>query len=215
MEKNKLIEIFKKLPLEDPELTIDILDEIMSSLPTIKAAWGLLMARSRALMKRRIKRAVEFIEILRDNPNILIDEILNDEDFQDGVALWFEQYLIERSEEKRRVLKNIFLGFAKTEDKEDYPLEKFYHTVNQLSVSDIGVLKNIDVMSATGNNYRIYGNQAVSLTNIYNLINLGILIDVTGDRITEKPDSKPPYSVRIPFVRITEFGVAFIEFIKD
>jgi hypothetical protein len=125
------------------------------------------------------------------------------EEFQDGFVFAFEQFLRERSEKKRTILKNVFLGFAEASDKENFPLEKFSHTTSQLSLEDIETLRDVDLKRAD-QNYQIYGNAKDRVINIFNLINLGILVDDTNSRMGP---------VDAPFVRISDFGIEFVKYI--
>lgn len=168
--------------------------------------WKLSKALFGAGMKLRQKRALEWVEMVRDNPSIFTKEILSDECFQDGFVVALEKYLVERNEEKRKIFRNIFLGFAQAENKEKFPLEKFTHTLSQLGELDIEVLRNVDV-SQTGQNYQIYGHNYNRIENIYNLIGLGLLLDVTGNRVGHNPEENP-------FVKPTFFCKEFVEYLK-
>lgn len=197
-----------KLIIKDTSLAIAdaIVDEIASKLPGLKLAWGLSKALFGAGMKLRQKRALEWVEMIRDNPSIITEQVLSDERFQDGFAVAFEKYLIERNEEKRRIFRNIFLGFAKAEDKAKFPLEKFIHTLSQLGEVDIEVLRDVKV-DEYGENYQIYGNNANRLDNVYSLIGLGLLLNTTGTRGGIDPKNSP-------FIKLSPFGREFIEYLK-
>lgn len=191
--------------LKDAALVVA--DQIASSIPALNIAWGLCKALFGAGMKLRQQRALEWVEMVRDNPSIFTDTILADEKFQDGFVYALERYLIERSEKKRKIFRNIFLGFTKAENKEKFSLEKFTHTLSQLSELDIEVLRDIN-LEDSGQNYQIYGGNANRIDNIYNLINLGILLDTTGSRLGHNPENSP-------FVKVSIFGREFISYIKD
>ena len=197
-----------KLIIRDTSLAVAdaIVDEIASKLPGLKLAWGLSKALFGAGMKLRQKRALEWIEMIRDNPSVITEQVLSDEKFQDGFAVALEKYLVERNEEKRKIFRNIFLGFAQAEDKTKFPLEKFIHTLSQLSEVDIEVLRDVDV-SQTDQNYQVYGHNYNRIENIYNLIGLGLLLDVTGNRVGYSREESP-------FVKPTFFCKEFAEYLK-
>ena len=194
-------------------------DQIASSIPLLNISWGLSKALYGHGLKLRQDRALEWVEMVRDNPNIFIDSILNDENFQDGFVYSLENFIRERNEEKRRIIKNVFLGFSESNSKEKFPIEKMCHALNQLSLSDIKVLSDVSVKEATAFNklkgdsenedvsllYQIYGNTNKNRENIYNLINLGILIDETGNRLGNH---------LAPLVSLSDFGFEFIKYIK-
>lgn len=183
-----------------------VVDQIASNIPGLNIVLGLSKALFGAGMELRQERVLEFVEMIQKNPNIFIKEILNDKNFQDGFVYSLEKYIRERNKEKRRVLRNIFLGFTKSEYKKTYPLEKMIHTTTQLSESDIKVLKDVDVTKTNDKNYQIYGNNDRSLESIFNLINLGILLNDTGSRVGP---------VNSPFINISEFGRKYIEYLKN
>lgn len=167
-----------------------VVDGIAQSIPGINIAWNLSKALYGAGMKLRQERALEWVEMVRDNPSIFIDHILSDEKFQDGFVYALERYLIERDENKRRIFRNIFLGFTKAENKDKFPLEKFTHTLSQLSELDVEVLGDVKI-EETGTNYQIYGANFNRIEQIYNLINLGLLLDTTGNRMGRNPEESP------------------------
>ena len=182
-----------------------VVDQIASNIPGLNIVLGLSKALFGAGMELRQERVLEFVEMIQKNPNIFIKEILNDKSFQDGFVYSLEKYIRERNKEKRRVLCNIFLGFTKSENKDVYPLEKMIHTTTQLSELDIEVLKDVDMTKTDYKNYQVYGNEDRNLESIFNLINLGILLNNTVSRLGP---------VNAPFVNISEFGRKYIEYLK-
>lgn len=197
-----------KIIVKDSALVVAdaIVDAIASNLPGINIVWGLSKALYGSGLKLRQKRALEWVEMVRDNPSIITEEVLSDEKFQDGFVLALEKYLTERSEEKRKVFKNIFLGFAKAHNKEKFPLEKFIHTLSQLSEIDIEVLRDVKV-EEQGANYQVYPANSDRIENIFNLIKEGVLLDTTGNRIGYPQDS--------PFVKASLFGKEFIKYLTN
>jgi len=192
--------------LKDSALVVA--DQIVSNIPALNVAWGLSKALFGAGLKLRQKRALEWVEMIRDNPGVFTQKLLRQEEFQDGFVYALERYLIERNEEKRRIFRNIFWGFAEAENKEKFPLEKFTHTLSQLSELDITVLRDVNP-EEKGQNYQVYGENFNRIENIHNLINLGILLDTTGSRIGYNPEKSPP------FVKTSLFGKEFTKYIKS
>lgn len=182
-----------------------LVDQIAQNIPLLNIAWGLLKALQGAKTKLGLQRAVEWVETARDNPNIFTQDLWLDEKFQDGHAYAFERYIVERSAEKRKIFKRIFLGFAQAEDKEKFPLEKFIFTLSQLGMFDIEVLREVDT-SQTGQNYQIFGHNFNRIENIYNLIGIGLLLDVTGNRMGHNPEESP-------FVKPTFFCREFVKYL--
>lgn len=128
---------------------ITIIDNLVASYdnakndgyPALATVWGLAKGAYEAGIQLRRDRAIEFIEIIRDNPSIFTRKILETEEFQDGFVYTLQKYLSERTEEKRKIIKSIFLGFTKETDKDKFKLERMLYTVEQLSIEDIEVLK--------------------------------------------------------------------------
>ena len=187
------------------ESALVVADQIVSSVPALNIAWGLSKALFGAGLKLRQQKALEWVEMVRDNPKIFTQKLLEQEEFQDGFVFALEKYLTERNEVKRGHFRNIFLGYAVAEQKSTFQLEKFIHTLSQMSFEDIRVLKDIDV-SRKDRNYQIYGNEVIHLVNIYNLINLGVLLSDPSSRLGP---------VNAPFVWISEFGLEFIKYLKQ
>ncbi|MBU1092413.1 hypothetical protein KJ836_01965 [Patescibacteria group bacterium] len=195
------MEINKQI-LKDSALVVA--DQIASSIPVLNIAWGLSKALYGAGLKIRQQKALEWVEMVRDNPAVFTQKLLEQEEFQDGFVYALEKYLLERNEDKKSYFKNIFLGYAQANSMRDFPLEKFIHTLSQLNEIDIEVIRDID-LTRTDKNYQIYGNEERRLTNIFNLISLGILHSDPSSRLGP---------MKAPFVWISEFGREFIKYLK-
>lgn len=171
----------------------------------IGVAWSLSKALFGAGMKLRQQRALEWVEMVRDHPDVFTQQLIEQEDFQDGFVFSLERYLIERSEEKRQYFRNIFLGYAQTDARGDFLLERFVHTLSQLSEADIAVLRDVDI-ARDDKNYQIYGDTDKNLTSIFNLITLGILHNDPSPRIGPLVG---------PFVWVSDFGKQFVKYITE
>lgn len=183
---------------------IVIAEGIVSAVPGLNIAWGLSKALLGAGMKLRQEKALEWVEMVKDNPSIFTEKILQDKHFQDGFVFGLEKYIRERSEEKRRIMKDTFLGFTEDKDKELFELEKMYHVLNILDVDDLLVLRDIDI--DRDDFHQIYKEKPDKNENIHNLINVGILIPDYSSRLG---------SIASPYVNVTDFGKIFIKFIKN
>jgi hypothetical protein len=190
---------------KDKQITKDTLDVVASAIPGLSIAWGLSKALYGAGLKLRQEKALEWVEMVKSHPGVFTKEILGQKEFQDGFVYSLERYLMERSEKKRKQFCNIFLGYANSDNKMTFQLEKFIHVLSQLNEEDINVLRDVDI-SRADKNYQIYGNKDLHNSNIYNLINLGILHNDPNSRLG---------SVNAPYVWISEFGKEFVRYIKD
>ena len=180
-----------------------IADQIASALPGLNIAWGLSKALYGAGLKLREQRALEWVEMVRDNPSAFTESILQDVKFQDGFVYALERYIRENSENKRAAMRAIFLGFAQPSNQDRFELERMYHVLSILSLQDMTVLKNVDATRIDF--HQVYEQTADKNENIYNLVNAGILISDYSSRIGP---------IAAPFIKVTEFGKDFIKFLK-
>ncbi len=181
-------------------------DKIALTVVGLGTAWGFTKALLGNAMQFRQKRAVEWVEFIRDNPDSFTEEILQTETFQNGFVYCFEQYLAERNEEKRQYIKSVFLGYTAAGNHEEFPLERLLMASQQLSNIDVATLRDVDT-ARQDKNYQVYGNTDKNEDNIYNLVHLGVLTQFTDSRITE--------GYPAPFVRITSFGKEFISYVTS
>lgn len=181
-----------------------IADQIASTLPGLNIAWGLCKSLYGAGLRLREQRALEWVEMVRDNPSIFTAEILNDIKFQDGFVYALEQYIREKNEKKRKVLRSIFLGFTQSEDQEKFELERMYHVLNILSLEDIKVLRGVDVNRSDF--HQVYEQTSDKNEYIYNLVTTGILNSDFSSRIGP---------IAAPFVKATNFGKDFVRFFDN
>tara|TARA_B100000378_G_C18017592_1_gene403052 strand:+ start:267 stop:872 length:606 start_codon:yes stop_codon:yes gene_type:complete len=180
-----------------------IVDQAVALIPGLNLAWGLSKAYYGAALKLRQERALEWVEMVRDNPGTFSKEILLDESFQDGFADSLEKFIRQRSAGKREHMKQIFLGFAGSEDKNNFELERFYHVLTILNEEDINVLRDVDRKRDTF--HQIYKGTATKNENIFNLVNSGVL---TSDYVSRMGP------IEAPFVKITDFGKKFIRYLE-
>ncbi|HUA13156.1 MAG TPA: hypothetical protein VL989_01515 [Candidatus Sulfotelmatobacter sp.] len=181
-------------------------DSIASKIPGLDIAWGVSKAVYGSGLKLRQQKALEWVEMIRDNPGIFTEGLLSKESFQDSFVYALEKYITERNEQKRQYARNIFLHLAEAESIEDFPLERLYITLEQLSMNDIAVLSDIDP-ERTDINYQIYGATDQKLDNIYSLLQVGIIRESQGSHTIVD-------GFRAPFVNISNFGKEFTKYIK-
>lgn len=155
-----------------------IADSIVSTLsqkyPGLDIAWGLSKGLYGAGMQLRQDRALKWVEMVRDNPSIFTQEILNSEHFQDGFVFAFEKYIKERNENKRKIVQNIFLGFGKSLDLNGFELEQYLNILSLLDANEISFLS-----SFTGGDFYTEDN----VKNCNHLIQLGLIEIGDGGQI--------------------------------
>lgn len=118
-----------------------VADEIASKIPVFNIAWGLSKALLGAGLKLRQQRALEWVEMIRDNPNLFNKEILQSENFQDTFVFSFEKYISERNEAKRKIIKRIFLGYSQCEDFEKFEIERMISILSLVSKQGLELLQ--------------------------------------------------------------------------
>lgn len=187
--------------LKDSALVIA--DQIASALPGLNIAWGLSKALYGAGLKLREQRALEWVEMVRDNPSAFTETILQDAKFQDGFVYALERYIREKNENKRVAMRAIFLGFAESTIQDRFELERMYHVLSILNPEDMVILKDVDVIRTDF--HQVYENTMDKNENVYNLVNAGILMSDYSSRIGP---------IAAPFVKATTFGKEFIKFLK-
>jgi len=93
--------------------------------------------------------------MVRDNPSIFTEEILQSENFQDAFVYSFEKYISERNEEKRRIIQKIFLGYAQSQELEQFEIERMISILSLVSQKGLELLRILNQVSATP----IHGNK--------------------------------------------------------
>lgn len=127
----------------DPNLIKRAIDAALSSTPELSIAWGLCKALYGNAMELRQQRALEWVEMVRDNPSIFRKEILESPEFQDGFIVALEDYLKLRTLLKRAMARKIFTDFTRAENKEQFELERYNMTLRQLSPNSLKFLAYI------------------------------------------------------------------------
>lgn len=133
-----------------------LVDQIVSSLPGLNIAWGLSKALHGAGIELRKQRALEWVEMVRDNPNIFFKDLLESEDFQDAFVYSFEKYISERNSKKRELVKKIFLGYSNSEVRENFEIERM---LNTLSVISFDGIKLLEILKKASNSFSIGSKQ--------------------------------------------------------
>lgn len=127
----------------DTNLIKRALDAGLASVPGLSIAWSLCKALFGNALELRQQKALEWVEMIRDNPEVFREQLLKSQDFQDGFIVALENYLKIRTIIKRGMARKIFLGFAQSKDKENFELERYNATLNQISAAALDFLTYI------------------------------------------------------------------------
>lgn len=190
------------------DATLVTVDYVVSLVPGLPLSWALFKSLCGVGIKLREKKILEFVENIKEHPEVFTKQILESEEFQDCFVFALQKYVIERKKEKRKIMRDIFLGFAEDDNKREYELERFYHVLNVLNKSDINVLGDNRLL---GNHDYIQINDKSSqrAESIHFLISLGVLFTDSGARIAGES------LVLSPYVKLSEFGRKLIRFLCD
>jgi len=118
----------------------EVADAIASNIVGVNIAWALVKALSGNALELRQQRALEFIEAIQSDQSTFNKAVVSSEEFQDGFVVALTEYIKIRNSLKRRIALKMFNDFANSDDKVEFPLERFYDTLNKLSTSGIKTL---------------------------------------------------------------------------
>lgn len=76
----------------------------------------------------------EITKFIKEHPKEFREEIVQSREFRKGFLLFTEQYLKQRIEEKKKILKRILLGYTLADNKTDYELERFNDCLTRMTV---------------------------------------------------------------------------------
>ena len=120
------------------------LEAILSPLLVQYPCWQLAMHEAIGLygyyMACKQESVNEFVEFLRSHPDVFRKEVVESEEFRNGFVLAFQDYLKLRTKEKRLAAKQIFLDFAKSQEKSEFPIEQFDDTLLKISMHSLQTL---------------------------------------------------------------------------
>lgn len=139
----------------DPNLIKRAIDAGLSSTPGLAIAWELSKALYGNALDLRQQRALEWVEMIRDNPGIFREDLMKSPEFQDGFIVALEDYLKIRTILKRSMARKIFTDFAQSSDKDQFELERYNMTLRQISTDALEFLKYLETNIAHRQNERV------------------------------------------------------------
>ena len=123
---------------------LDNLDILITSLAThYPAAAGLLKLAQASFGYYLIYKQEElnqFTEFLQNKTDVFIKQMTETKEFRDGFTIELEHYFKLRTNRKREIAQQIFLGFGQSTDKTEYPLERFNDTLEKISTNGLHLL---------------------------------------------------------------------------
>lgn len=200
---------------------IGILDQVLSSQPYVNLIWGFFKEGSSALHVVKKKKIEELLVFVTEHVHEF-SPLLEDEQFVDGLGITFDAYLKQRSEDKRRIMQSIFLGFSLDAERADFELERMFDVLSKLSALHIDLLKEL----STKGEIEIQKNQYFNshYDEIRYLESLG-LASIYAQRDVQKEmwaddEGEQSYETGEFVLRekeratLSDFGDSFLSFIK-
>lgn len=122
-----------------------MLDQTLNMTPWVNIVWWWVKNAINWSKNMRIIRWIEFFEAIWIYPEFL-KELEKSEQALDWLALCFEAYTKERTKEKRKILKNLFLWFTKLseEEKEKFEIERLIDITNKITSAELTYLKHLN-----------------------------------------------------------------------
>lgn len=144
MKQNNIIQSLKNQANAFLSVSLPYLEIIFSSLlisyPGFKLAIHEAIGLFGYYMALKQEEVNSFVQDLMKHPEVYRKEIIESKEFRDGFIIVFENYLKARTEEKKQFIKNILLGFAKSNNKKKFELERLQDTILKISSESIEVL---------------------------------------------------------------------------
>lgn len=81
------------------------------------------------------------IKFINEHPEEFSKKIIQTKEFEKGFVIFIEKYLKERIETKKEILKKILLGYAHSENKPKYELERLNDSVSRISLPTLEFLE--------------------------------------------------------------------------
>ncbi len=82
----------------------------------------------------------EIIKFITEHPEEFRKEIVESKEFKKGFLFFTEQYLKQRLEQKKKILKKIFLSFTQSSEKSKFELERLDDTMLHISIESLEFL---------------------------------------------------------------------------
>ncbi len=120
-----------------------VLNGFMNAVPWFNWSWVALQQAIEQTKNMRILRALDLLELFNDED--FQKRFLESEQALDWFWQCYEAIIRERNQEKRKIIKNIFLWFTKLSEKEkkEFELERLLDINHKILISEIELLRHI------------------------------------------------------------------------
>ena len=106
--------------------------------PALGVAFGMAAALFGPAIERRRQRAEELVRFIDERLSEFSNDVFEDSAFQDGFFFLLEKHIRERNDERRQILQQILLGYAKANELLDYPLEEMADLITRIRMCELG-----------------------------------------------------------------------------
>jgi len=222
MGKDNKINIIKDLvsggSIGIKNFIIPAIDVLVAQRPEFIPAWILARGFFGSIFDIQQDKINEFVDYIKNNPSIFIKEIVSTEEFQEGFLITFEEYLKQRTENKRKIIQEIFSEFTQSENKINFELERMYDVLNKLMPSNFKLLMEMGngLKKTFSNHRRIESNayEEIKYLEYLGLVNCKKEQDVEVG-IAEEDESPDAYFTEEELFSISTFGYNFVKFLKE
>jgi hypothetical protein len=122
------------------QTTIDQLEKIGRLFPYILPFLEIVSAGFSYYLNYKQEEMNDFTAYLIDHPEVFKPADFKNKDLLSGLYVALDAYFQLRVEDKQYVAKNILLAYGKTLEKPFFPLERYYDTLNKISVESLKFL---------------------------------------------------------------------------
>lgn len=216
---------------------VPILSEIYTNRPGILLAITFANVLASGIFLLDEEKTTKFINFIKDHKEEISQEIISANGFKEAFYITFENYLKQRNNEKCEIIKNIFLGFCKSENKEEFEMERLYDVINKIPLNLINLLEEFrkkEKIILYSENYKSTFSGLEITKDEYNknyheikqLEYFGLLNFYRDQEITqqeeyegdlesgiEKTGTYTPKNVILEYACLSNFGKLFINFI--
>lgn len=177
------------------------------------------------------ERLNDFADWIKNHPNEFSEQLIQLPAFQQGFFPSLEAYLQVRTKQKIRLVQQIFLGFIRSNNKEEFELERFYEIIKLISSQQIVSLhnfhknKNIKLLEEGEDRSENFYHE--SYEALRSLEALGIVMTHTNIKIENREkyigkvetgfalaDRSEAIPKKYEFAELTDFGKDFISYIE-
>jgi hypothetical protein len=225
-------ELLKDVGSEVISQGLEVVDHLANEIVGFKFVGNLCLSYFGIGIKYRTKKAIEFIENIRDNPEKITKELLDNEEFQDVLIYCFEKYLHIRSADKRAVARKVLMGYSVSSEKDKFEIERMHQVLENISGdglealmiikteilptihNQVGYHREFNTISKrlsrllVGRKTIVFSNAKKATSEIFSeFISLG-LFKINFEENDDDIPAELSYG-------ITDFGLKFIEFVSN